>query len=43
MGDGENKNPHPRNEKKRCSKKKIFVSYLYSFLKDKRKKGLRIQ
>lgn len=30
MGDGENKNPHPGNEKKKIfknSKKKTFVSY----------------
>ena len=39
MGDGDNMNPHPRNEKKRYLKKKTFVSSLYSFLKDKRKKG----
>lgn len=36
MGDGDNKNPHSRNEKKKIFKKETFVSYLYSFLKDKR-------
>lgn len=45
MGDGENTNPHAQNEKKNIQKRKpLYLIFIFSlFLKDKRKKGLRLQ